>query len=57
MLRAASGVLAILALATLGCGGAFTSAPPGFNGNLLENPGFEAGEAGWTYPVESPHWG
>jgi len=60
MLRAASGVLATLALAALGCGGRFASAPavpPGFNGNLLENPGFEAGEAGWTYPVESPHWG
>jgi hypothetical protein len=31
--------------------------PPGFHTNLLENPGFEAGEAGWTYPVESDAWG
>ena len=49
-----------LLLAALGCGGLFGAgpvAPPGFHGNLLENPGFEAGEAGWTYPLDSPYWG
>ena len=48
---------AILSLA-LGCAlFGEPSVPRGFHGNLLENPGFEAGEAGWTYPVESPYWG
>jgi len=49
-----------LLLAALGCGGLFAAgrlAPPGFHGNLLANPGFEEGEAGWTYPVESEAWG
>jgi hypothetical protein len=58
MLRTAFAVFP--ALLALGCKGAFPSAaetPRGFHGNLLENPGFEAGEAGWTYPVESPYWG
>ncbi len=53
-------VLAILLLGVSGCGGRFASqprVPPGFHGNLLENPGFESGEAGWSYPMESPYWG
>ena len=44
----------------VGCGSLFAAgrlAPPGFHGNLLASPGFEDGEAGWTYPVESPVWG
>src|SRR5262245_51866785 len=57
MHRAAFAVAAILSLA-LGCALlGEPSVPRGFHGNLLENPGFEAGEAGWTYPVESPYWG
>lgn len=26
-------------------------------GNLLANPGFEEGRAGWSYRKQSPHWG
>ena len=57
---AARAGLALLLLAASGCGGPFGSAPlvpAGFRDNLLENPGFESGEAGWTYPMESPYWG
>ena len=25
-------------------------------GNLLVNPGFEAGREGWSYPTDSKHW-
>lgn len=51
--------VALLVLAA-GCGGLLAGtrlAPEGFHGNLLANPGFEDGEAGWTYPVESESWG
>jgi len=47
-------------LAALGCGALFGReqlVPAGFHGNLLANPGFEEGETGWTYPVESENWG
>jgi len=47
-------------LAALGCAGLFATGrlvPPGFHDNLLANPGFEAGDEGWTYPVESENWG
>jgi len=47
-------------LAALGCAALFGSGPatpPGFHGNLLANPGFEEGDAGWSYPLESPYWG
>lgn len=59
MQRAATAALACSLAAALGCGGALTRAPepPALQGNLLANPGFESGEAGWTYPVESPYWG
>ena len=60
MPRAPAVVFAAAVLAGLGCAGLFASrppTPPGFHGNLLANPGFEDGEAGWSYPVESPYWG
>jgi hypothetical protein len=51
---------AVLLLAALGCGGLLAPepiTPPGFHDNLLENAGFEDGEAGWSYPLDSPFWG
>ena len=52
--------IAAAVVAGLGCAGLFASrpaTPQGFHDNLLANPGFEEGEAGWSYPVESPYWG
>jgi hypothetical protein len=60
MLRAPVPGVVVCLLVALGCAGLFASRaamPPGFHGNLLANPGFEQGEAGWTYPMESPYWG
>ena len=51
---------ALAVLAALGCAewlASHPATPPGFRGNLLANSGFEQGEEGWSYPVESPYWG
>ena len=50
-------LLALLWLASA-CGTALTSslAPTDVPENRLENPGFEAGRAGWTYRDKSRHW-
>jgi hypothetical protein len=53
-------VAVVLLLAAAGCNGLLApepATPPGFHHNLLENPGFEDGEAGWSYPLDSPFWG
>ena len=45
--------------AALGCAGLFGAVrlvPRGFHDNLLANPGFEEGDTGWTYPLDSPYW-
>jgi hypothetical protein len=64
MVRAAASALACMLLPVacgdVACGDSpapRSAAPPGWHGNLLANPGFEEGEAGWSYPVESPSWG
>jgi hypothetical protein len=61
MPRAPVPTVVVALLAAFGCaallGVGHTATPPGFHGNLLANPGFEEGEAGWTYPMESPYWG
>jgi len=52
--------LVVNPLAAVGCAwflASQPSTPPGFHGNLLANPGFEEGRAGWTYPTDSPYWG
>ena len=56
----APAVVVAAVIAGVGCAGLLASrpaTPPGFHANLLANPGFEEGKAGWTYPVESPYWG
>jgi len=52
--------LVVTPLAAVGCAWFLAPqppTPPGFHGNLLANPGFEEGRAGWTYPTESEFWG
>jgi hypothetical protein len=60
MPRAPLPVVVVAVFVALGCAALFAARaamPTGFHGNLLANPGFEEGEEGWTYPVESPYWG
>ncbi len=60
MLRAPLPGSVVCLLVALGCATLLAcpaATPQGFHGNLLANPGFEEGEAGWTYPIESPYWG
>lgn len=51
--------LLLLALAALACSAAAErhGGPAWAGRNLLANPGFEQGRAGWSIREQSPHWG
>lgn len=60
MLRRPAAAILASVIAGLGCAGLLAlpaATPAGYHGNLLANPGFEDGDAGWSYPLESPYWG